>query len=167
MNVTIIQTELRSRHDDVIKWKYFPRYCPFMLGIHRSPVKSPHKGQWRGGMMLSLICAWINDWVNNREAGDPRSHRAHYDVIVMVARGNISLVLPYILRQVLENIFLQIGTIQIHFQQYLATILLIPDTQNMFLLVYVYVYIYIYIYIPNVSFRNYFPYILIAHINPR
>ena len=33
--------------------------------------------------MFSLICAWINGWVNNREAGDLRRHRAHYDVIVM------------------------------------------------------------------------------------
>ena len=32
-------------HDDVIKWKYFPRYWPFLRGIHRSPVNSPHKGQ--------------------------------------------------------------------------------------------------------------------------
>ena len=30
-----------------------------------------------------LICAWINDWVNNREAGDLKHHRAHYDVNVM------------------------------------------------------------------------------------
>ena len=36
--------------------------------------------------MFSLICVWINDWVNNREAGDLRRHRPHYDVIVM--RGN-------------------------------------------------------------------------------
>ena len=35
------------RHDDV-KWKYFQRYWPFVRGIHRSPVNSPHKGQWRG-----------------------------------------------------------------------------------------------------------------------
>ena len=56
-------------HDDVIKWKHFPRYWPFVRGIHRSPVNSPHKGQWRGALMFSLICAWINDWVNNREAG--------------------------------------------------------------------------------------------------
>ena len=35
-------------HDDVIKWKHFPRYWPFVRGIHRSPVISPHKGQWRG-----------------------------------------------------------------------------------------------------------------------
>ena len=47
------------------------------------PVNSPHKGQWRGALMLSLICAWINDWVNNREAGDLRRHRGHYDVNVM------------------------------------------------------------------------------------
>ena len=33
--------------------------------------------------MLSLICVSINDWVNNREAGDLRRYHAHYDVIVM------------------------------------------------------------------------------------
>ena len=58
---------------------------PFVRGIHRSPVNSPHKGQWRGALMFSLICAWINGWLNNREAGDLRRHRAHYDVTVMVA----------------------------------------------------------------------------------
>ena len=70
-------------HDDVIKWKHFPRNWPCVRGIHWSPVNSPHKGQWRGALMFSLICAWINDWVNNREAGDLRRDRAHYDVIVM------------------------------------------------------------------------------------
>ena len=70
-------------HDDVIKWKHFPRYWPFVRGIHRSPVNYQHKGQWRGALMFSLICVWINDWVNNREAGDLRRYRAHYDVIVM------------------------------------------------------------------------------------
>ena len=34
-------------YDDVIKWKHFPRYWPFVRGIRRSPVKSPNKGQWR------------------------------------------------------------------------------------------------------------------------
>ena len=47
-------------HDDDIKWKYFPHYWPFVRGIHRSPVNSPHKGQWRGALMFSLTCAWIN-----------------------------------------------------------------------------------------------------------
>ena len=73
-----------QNHDDVIKWKHFPCYCPFVRGIHRSPVKSPHKGQWRGALMFSSICVLINSWVNNREAGDLRCYCAHYDVIVMI-----------------------------------------------------------------------------------
>ena len=74
----------RALHDDVIKWRHFPRYWSFVRGIHRSPVNSPHKGQWREVLMFSLVCVWINDWVNNREAGDLRRHRAQYDVIVMI-----------------------------------------------------------------------------------
>ena len=70
-------------HDDVITWKHFPRYWPFVRGIYRSPVNSPYKGQWRRALMLSLIVALITVWVNNREAGDLRGHRAHYDVTVM------------------------------------------------------------------------------------
>ena len=71
-------------HYDVIKWKHLPRYWPFVRGIHRSPANSPHKGQWGGALMFSLICVWINGWVNNREAGDLRRYRAHYDVTVMI-----------------------------------------------------------------------------------
>ena len=70
-------------HDDVNKWKHFPRYWPFVRGIHRSPVNSPHKGQWRRALMFSFICARINGWANNRKAGDLRRHRGHYDVTVM------------------------------------------------------------------------------------
>ena len=61
----------------------FPRYCPFVRGIHRSPVNSPHKGQWRGALMFSSICVWINGWANKREAGDLWCYRAHSDVTVM------------------------------------------------------------------------------------
>ena len=50
------------------------------------PVNSPHKGQWRGALVFSLIFAWINDWINNREAGDLTRHRGHYDVNVMLSR---------------------------------------------------------------------------------
>ena len=46
-------------------------------------VNSPHKGQWRGALMFSLICAPMNGWVNNHEAGDLRRHRCHYDGIVI------------------------------------------------------------------------------------
>ena len=57
-----------------------------VLCVRNSPVtrEFPAQGQWGGALMFSLICVWINDWVNNREAGDLRRHRAHYDVIVMI-----------------------------------------------------------------------------------
>ena len=51
------------------------------------PVNFPHKGQWRGALMFSLICVRINDWVNSREGGDLRRHRGHYDVNVMHGFG--------------------------------------------------------------------------------
>ena len=62
----------------------YPRYCPFVRWIHRSLVNFPHKGQWRGALMFSLICAWTNGWINNRDAGDLKRHRDHYDVTVMM-----------------------------------------------------------------------------------
>ena len=75
-----------SMHDGVFKWKHFRRYLPFVQGNHRSPVNSPHKGQWHGALFFSLISVWINCWVHNRDAGDLRRHRAHYDVSVMCAK---------------------------------------------------------------------------------
>ena len=68
-----------TNHDDVIKWKHFPRYWPFMRGIHRWPLDFPHKGQWRRALVISLICAWAN----HRNAGDLRHHRTHCYAIVM------------------------------------------------------------------------------------
>ena len=79
---------LYSNHDDVIKWKHFPRYWSFVWGIRRSPVNSLHKCKWHGALLFSLICAWINGWVNNRESGDLGRHHAHYDVTVMILRRN-------------------------------------------------------------------------------
>ena len=92
----------RHKHDDVIKWKHFPRYWPFLPGIHRSPVNSPNKGQWCGALMFSLICVWINSRVNNREAGDLRRYRTHYDVTVMF--------ISYTLLFLISNIAMQGGT---------------------------------------------------------
>ena len=60
-------TILQTSHNDVIRWKHFPRYWPFMQRIHRSPVNSTYKGQWRGALVLLFICARINIWANNRE----------------------------------------------------------------------------------------------------
>ena len=67
------------RHYDVIKWKRFQRYWPFVRGIHRSPVNSLHKSQWLGTLMVSLVCAWTNNWANNGNTGDFRRRRAYYD----------------------------------------------------------------------------------------
>ena len=74
---------MASQHDDIIKWKHFPRYWLFVRGIHRSSVNSPHKVQWRGALMFSLIWAWTNGRINNCEAGDLIRHCSHYDATVM------------------------------------------------------------------------------------
>ena len=62
----------------------FSALLAFCAGNSPVPLNSPHKGQWRGALMFSLICARINNWVNNREACDLRRHRGHYDVNVLV-----------------------------------------------------------------------------------
>ena len=74
-------------HDAFTWWRHqmeiFSALLALCAGNSPVPVNSPHKGQWRGALMFCLICARIDDWVNNREAGDLRRHRGHYDVIVM------------------------------------------------------------------------------------
>ena len=70
-------------HDDVIKWKYFLCYWPFVQGIHQSPVNSPQRGQWHWALMFSLICTWTDNWVNSQDASDLRCHHTYYDVIVI------------------------------------------------------------------------------------
>ena len=88
---------IESFHDDIIKWKHFPRYWPFVRGIHRSPVNSLHRGQWRGALMFTLICAWINGSVNSREAGDLKRNGAHYDCVLLFdwSQENIYLIFRY------------------------------------------------------------------------
>ena len=61
--------------------------------IHRSPVNSPYKGQRPGDLMFSLICAWINGWVNNVEADDLRCHHAHYDITAMLLHQRVTYLL--------------------------------------------------------------------------
>ena len=51
--------------------------------IQRLLVNSPHKGQWRGALVFSLISAWKNVWVNDRDAVYLRRYRAHYEVAIM------------------------------------------------------------------------------------
>ena len=69
-------------HDDVITWRHVPRWWPFMRGIHWSTVGFSHKGQWRGALVFSLICAGTNGWANTRDPGDLRRHLAYYDATV-------------------------------------------------------------------------------------
>ena len=64
-------------------WRHQTRYWPFVRGIHRWPVISPHKGLWRGALTFSLICAWTCGLTNHRDASDLRRHYAHYNVTVM------------------------------------------------------------------------------------
>ena len=68
-------------------WRHQMETFSALLAIcaGNSPVtgKFPALCQWGGALMFSLICAWMNGWANNREDGDLRCHRTHYDVIVM------------------------------------------------------------------------------------
>ena len=75
----------------------FSALMAICAGNSTVPVTFPHKGQWRGALMFSLICVWINGWViNNHEAGDLRRYRAHYDVIAMVKTiSNSSLIMNH------------------------------------------------------------------------
>ena len=61
----------------------FSALLALCAGNSPSPVNSQQKDQWRGALMFSLICAWINGWINNCKAVDVRCHSAHYDVTVM------------------------------------------------------------------------------------
>ena len=81
-------------HGGVIKWRHFPRYWPFVLGIPQSPANSCHKGQWRWAFMFSMIYAWISCSVNNCAAGDLRCHHAHYDITVMLKFDLSSTAVP-------------------------------------------------------------------------
>ena len=94
------------------RWQYFSWWrhqtetfsalLAICVGIYRWTANSPHRGQWRGALVLSLICAWINGWVNNREAGDRRRHRAHYDVAVMFCRW---MVFRHLINYLYANLF--------------------------------------------------------------
>ena len=70
-----------GRHSHLVWWRHQMDTFSALLVICAG--NSPHKGQWRGALMFTLICARINGWVNNREAGDLRRYRAPYDVIVI------------------------------------------------------------------------------------
>ena len=63
-------------------WRHQLETFPALLAICAG-----NKGQRRGALMFSLICVWINGWVNNGEACDSRCYRAHNDIILMYYPG--------------------------------------------------------------------------------
>ena len=60
-----------------------------------------------------VICAWIKSWVNNRDAGDLKRHRAHYDVTVIWLLQFPSYLKPHVLHinSVLFTFDIYAGTI--------------------------------------------------------
>ena len=80
----VISTRHTSNHDDVIKWKHFPRYWSFVRWIHRLQANSTHKGQWRRALMFFFDLRLNKRLSNHRHASDLRRHHAHYNVTTMV-----------------------------------------------------------------------------------
>ena len=115
-----------------IKLKCFPHYWHFVRGIHRSPVNSPHKGQWRGTLMFSLISVWINDWVNNYEASDLRRYHAHYVITVMYFRLFRDNKWVTCLFQLLSNIQWN-QDILLLFSPHVLLHLLFPPSKNLYI----------------------------------
>ena len=77
-----VSSDLR-RHDEVIKWKHFPFYWPFVWGNPPVTGGFPPQRPVTRSFDVSLICTWTNCWANNRDVGDVIRHRAHYDVTVV------------------------------------------------------------------------------------
>ena len=74
--ISHIPLDFYHNHYDGIKWKHFPRYWPFVQGIHWSPVNSLTKASDAELWCFLWSAPWINGWVNNPEAGDLRRHHA-------------------------------------------------------------------------------------------
>ena len=53
-----------GRHQDMVTRKHFPHYWPFVRGIHRSPVDSPHTGPFMPSFYISCVVK-LNKLLNN------------------------------------------------------------------------------------------------------
>ena len=82
-------------------WRHQMETFSALLAIcaGNSPVTGEFPSQRPVTRMFSLICAWINDWVNNHETGDLRHHGAHYDIIVMRISSTVNSPIPIKIRQ--------------------------------------------------------------------
>ena len=68
----------------------FSALLALCAGISPMTDEFPAQRPVTGSFDVSLICAWIYCWGNNREAGDLRRHRVHYDVTVMREKRSLS-----------------------------------------------------------------------------
>ena len=64
-------------HYDVIKWKHFPHYRPFVREIHPSPVDPPYKGTVTWIIDISLLSVWTEYWTNTRLTTSSNRHDGH------------------------------------------------------------------------------------------
>ena len=77
------------------------------LCARNSPVTGEYPSQRpvTRSLMYLMICAWTNGWVNNRNAGDLRRHRAHYDITVMMFLYALNFVSVAVLATVTLQLF--------------------------------------------------------------
>ena len=84
-NTCVFKCPKTDLHDDVIKWKHFPRYWPFVWGIHRSLVNPPQRPVTRS------FDVFFDLRLDKRQSKQSRGcHRAHYDVTVMIYKRHSS-----------------------------------------------------------------------------
>ena len=69
---------------------YILRVTGHLCGNSPVPGEFPAQRPVTRALMFSLICTWINGWVNNGEADDLRRHGLHYDVTVMITHSQVS-----------------------------------------------------------------------------
>ena len=78
------QLKARSRlHDNFMRWRWFPRYWPFVRGIHQCLVDIPPKTSVTWALMFPLVLSLTDGWKNSQVVGDLIRHESHCDGILM------------------------------------------------------------------------------------
>ena len=96
-----VATRTKTQSQSVSHCKTWDAYLRIMTSSNRNifSVTGPLCGEFTGNRWIPshmpvtrsfdvfFFYAWTNGWVNSRDAGDLRRHRAHYDVNVMEAQS--------------------------------------------------------------------------------
>ena len=124
--------------DDVMTWKRFRRCWPFVRGIHRSPVDSPHKGPVN-------VFAQAKCWTSSGVAVDVMHHDAHITSLWCISYGQRKCIPKLsIMEETLENTCMLIFVVKSVCWIYI------------YICIYIYIYTYIYVYTPAVSWMAVF-----------